>query len=418
MFNKKDTLPPPNKRLIRGLNIFQVTINHFMVDNCFLNASGMVYTTLTALIPAITVFVTFFGALGVLEPFQDLIILGINEMFGKGVGDTFITTVNGYAQNAMSLGIVGLVSFLLTMILLINRVWSVINSIFRTSTDRNMFQRFANFISFLIITILIFAALFNIESSLSQKYAQLLGKQIDQGPLTYLKRGAPSSLIWAGLFMLIEFIPNTKVEMRAASIGALVGTVVLLVSNYILLNLSNQAVKMSVIYGSLASIFLFILWCYMLWVIILFSVELAYVYQFRPDLDKNNGMQNTPARFLSDGINIMMLIGYNFKEGKGATTTREINEKLAIPDRILFGYLNFLCELHFIIATSSGRTTYIPSKPLEDLKVQDMVEGLFGMNTMSFDDKGTAGEAIAEQIHGHGVSSLGSLTIDNLLQRV
>ena len=165
-----------------------------MVDNCFLNASGMVYTTLTAFIPAITVFVTFFGALGVLEPFQDLLILGINEMFGNGVGDAFITTVNGYAQNAMSLGIVGLVSFLITMILLINRVWSVINSIFRTSTDRNMFQRFANFISFLIITILIFAALFNIESSLSQKYAQLLGKQIDQGPLTYLKRWAPSFL--------------------------------------------------------------------------------------------------------------------------------------------------------------------------------------------------------------------------------
>lgn len=43
------------------VKIFRVSVNHFMVDNSFVTASGMVYITLTALIPALTVFVTFFG---------------------------------------------------------------------------------------------------------------------------------------------------------------------------------------------------------------------------------------------------------------------------------------------------------------------------------------------------------------------
>jgi membrane protein len=400
------------------VKIFRVSVNHFMVDNSFVTASGMVYITLTALIPALTVFVTFFGALGVLEPFQKMLMVSLNEFFGSDVSKQFFDAVSGYTSNAMSLGIVGLVSFIITMVLLINRVWYVINSVFRTSIDRNLFQRFGNFLSFLIVSILILAAIISIESSLSQKYVQVMGRQMVSGPFLYLKQITPFFLIWVGLFLMIEFIPNTKVEFSAAAIGALVGSIVCVCANSIFLNLTSYMVNMSIIYGSFAAIFLFIVWCYMLWVIILFSVELAYVYQFRPDLENSTGIQNTPARFLSDGVNIMMLIGYNFKEGKGATRTREINERLAIPDRKLFGYLNFLVSLGFIMPTNSGKTTYIPARPLEDLKVKEMVEGLYGLDTMSFDDKGTAGEAIAVQIHGHGVASLGTLTIDNLLQRV
>jgi membrane protein len=157
---------------------------------------------------------------------------------------------------------------------------------------------------------------------------------------------------------------------------------------------------------------------YLLWAITFFSVELAFVYQFRPDLDNNNGMQHSPAIFLSEGVNIVMLIGSNYKAGKGATSTREMNERLGIPDRWLYGYLDFLSGMNFIIPTNNGKTTFIPSRPLDQLKLQELVDGLYGLNLINSEDRDTAGEAISKQVHSDGIQSLGSLSIENLLERV
>jgi membrane protein len=406
------------RRFKSGLQITKVTTNHFIVDRAFISSSGLVYTTLTALIPALTVFFTFFGALGVLNSFKDFVIYSINEFASSNVGDQVVTMLSDYAQNATSLGIVGLVSFLLTMILLINRVWSVINGIYRTAMNRNIIKRFANFISFAIVSILLVAAFINVQSRLSQRYVDLVGLKTISTTAQVVNQFLPFFILWIAIFLLIFFVPNTKVEFAAASVGATVGSIIVLIANMIFFNLSTFVVNLSIIYGSFAAFFLFLVWFYMLWVIILFSVELSYVYQFRPDLEQTEGLVQTPAKFISEGINIIMLIGDNFRQGKGSTTTREMNERLAIPDKRLYGYLDYFVKLNYLIPTNNGKTSFIPSRPLSDIQIQSIVDGLYGLDKISYEDKDTAGEAVVIQIHGHGITSLGKLNLENLLERI
>jgi membrane protein len=52
------------------------------------------------------------------------------------------------------------------------------------------------------------------------------------------------------------------------------------------------------------------------------------------------------------------------------------------------------------------------------MKVLDLVKALYGLENMSLDEHNTAGEAIALQIQDHGITSLGNLTIENLLMRI
>lgn len=406
------------RRYISAGRIANVSINHLIVDRAFISASGLVYTTLTALIPALTVFFTFFSALGVLTPFKSFIASSINDFSNSSMGTDLMATISSYTQNATSLGIVGLISFLITMILLINRVWTVINNIYRTAINRNIIKRFANFISFSIIAILLIAAFINVQSRLSERYVELMGLEAISNTAKLINQLLPFIIMWVALFLLIFFIPNTKVDFSAASVGATVGGLVILLANYLFFNLSTFVVNLSIIYGSFAVFFLFLVWFYMLWIIILYSVELSFVYQFRPDLEKAEGLLQSPARFISEGVNIIMLIGDNFKSGKGSTSTREINERLAIPDKRLYGYLDFFQSLNYLTPTNSGGTSFIPARPLCDIYIKEIVDGLYGLNNISYEDKDTAGEAIAIQIHGNGITSLGKLNLENLLERI
>ncbi|MGD1817891.1 MAG: YihY/virulence factor BrkB family protein [Pleomorphochaeta sp.] len=418
MVVKKSSSNEFKRRVYSGVQIGRISINHFLADRSFVSASGLVYTTLTALIPALTVFFTFFGALGVLTPFKSFIISSINDFTNYNVGSDVINLLTGYAQNATSLGIVGLVSFLITMILLINRVWIIINGIYRTAVNRNIIKRFANFISFSIVAILLIAAFINVQSRLSERYVELMGLKTVSDTAKIVNQLLPFFILWIAIFLLIFFVPNTKVEFSAAAVGSTVGSIIVLIANYIFFNLSTFVVNLSIIYGSFAAFFLFLVWFYMLWVILLFSVNLSYVYQFRPDLVPMEGLAQSPARFISEGVNIIMLIGDNFRQGKGTTTTREMNERLAIPDKRLYGYLDYFVSLNYLTPTNNGKTAFIPSRPLSEIYIKDIVDGLYGLNKISYEDKDTAGEAIAIQIHGHGISSLGKLNLENLLERI
>jgi hypothetical protein len=75
-------------------------------------------------------------------------------------------------------------------------------------------------------------------------------------------------------------------------------------------------------------------------------------------------------------------------------------------------------QLKFITPTNNGRTMFIPMQPLENLKVQDLADALYGLDTIELDEQDTAGAAIATQVQARGVTSLGNLTIENLLQRI
>jgi len=194
------------RRLNSALKISKVTSNHFIVDKAFISSSGLVYTTLTALIPALTVFFTFFGALGVLTPFKNFVISSINEFSNNSFGNDIVNLISGYTQNATSLGIVGLVSFLVTMILLINRVWSVINGIYRTAMNRNIIKRFANFISFAIVSILLIAAFINVQSRLSERYIELMGLATISSTAKIVNQMLPFFIIWIAIFLLIFFL--------------------------------------------------------------------------------------------------------------------------------------------------------------------------------------------------------------------
>ncbi|MHC1691789.1 MAG: YihY/virulence factor BrkB family protein [Sphaerochaetaceae bacterium] len=395
-----------------------VCYGKYTKDRISIMASGVVYTTLISLVPFISFLVAFLSLFNVLQPFFAFITELFTAVFGTQAGGELVQLVERYSKNAGSLGVIGLVSFIFTAIQLINRVWAIVNQIYRTSPLRHTFlRRSASFITILIIGAILLGAYISVKSLLSDWMATMLGRPMfDNILIDIIRHMVPWMIAWLFIFLIIIAAPNTKVNMLSAVWGALSGTVAFALVNLVFSTLISKVLGYSVIYGSLAVVFLFLLWVYIMWVVIFVSVEVSYVHQYRPD--KTSFKRPTsPAEQMANGINVMMVIGQNFKNGQGDTNIRQISEKLLMNDRELFNVLDLLVQKNFIIATNTGRTTYLPARPLDDLRIVDLVSGLYGEVYLE-QNLDTVGDAIASQISEHGIKTLGNLSIYNLLERI
>ncbi|PKL11042.1 MAG: hypothetical protein CVV52_15345 [Spirochaetae bacterium HGW-Spirochaetae-8] len=400
------------------LEFVRVCAGNFARDKVSIMASGVVYTTLISAIPFVSFLVAFLTLFNVLQPFFTLLTEVFVSIFGDEAGVQLVDILARYSKNASSLGVVGLISFLITSMLLIDKVWAVVNQIYRTSPTRyNLVRRFASYITILIVGALLLGAYISVKSLLNNWIASILGLPIfDNLLFEFLKYLIPWMIAWLCMFLLIIAAPNARVNLWSASIGALVGTVGVGALNWVFSTLITKVFTYSVIYGSFAAVFLALLWVYVLWVVVFTAVEVSYVHQYRPDR-KFLKRPMSPAEQLANGVNVMMVIGQNFKIGKGETKVRQISEKLLMNDRMLFGMLELLVEKQFIIATNASRSAYIPARPLEDLRIVDLVSGLFGEVYLE-QNLDTIGDSIASQINQKGIKTLGNLSIYNLLERV
>lgn len=405
--------------LAKRLLIFlEVWYGKFSKDRITLLASGIVYTTLISIVPFISFLVAFLSVFNMLQPFYLLVADIFTSIFGEIAGGQLARMIEGYSKNASGLGVFGLMSFIITSILLINKVWAIVNQLYRAAPSGvNVVKRSAVFLTTLLVGAILLGAYIGAKSLLSTWVARILGWDILDNTLVMLLRVvAPWIIGWIFLFFMIMAAPNAKVNPTSAAIGGIVGTVGMYGVNALFSSLISRILGYSVIYGSFAAIFLFLLWVYMIWVVILGAVEVSYVHQYQPDKSAL-AKPISPAEQLANGVNVMMVIGQKYRNGGGETRIRDITDRLLMNERQLFAVLDLLVEMHFIIPTNPTRTAYVPARPLEDLRVVELVSALFGEVYLE-QNLDTIGDAIATQVSAKGIKTLGNLNVANLVERV
>jgi membrane protein len=415
MRKKKTSGPSVLKRLIIFLEVWY---GKFLKDRISILASGIVYTTLISIVPFISFLVAFLSLFNVLQPFYNLLTELFTAIFGDMAGGQLVTMIERFSGNASGLGIFGLVSFIVTSILLFNKVWAVVNQLYRSAqTNMSVVRRSAGFLVVLIMGAILLGAYISVKSLFSSWVVKVLGWNIhDNAFLIIIRFLGPWVIGWLFLFLIIKIAPNARVSSASASIGALVGTAGMYVVNALFSMLIAKGFDYSVIYGSFAAVFLFLLWIYMIWIVILGAVEVSYVHQYQPE-KATLVKPVSPAEQLANGVNIMMVIGQKYRNGGGETKIRDITDRLLMNERQLYSVLDLLVEKKFIIPTNPTRTAYVPARPLDDLKVVELVEVLYGEVYLE-QNLDTIGDSIASQINERGIKTLGKLSVSNLVERV
>ncbi len=376
-------------------------------DNINLLASGMVYSTLIAIVPCLTFLSAFLSAFGALEPFMAVISEWLCDTFGEGTGISVMESIMKFTGSAMSLGVVGLVSFIITGMFLVNKVYSLVNHIFRTEPSEGTMKRLMLIIMFIIVLTVVLTFGFALSSSLSQKFYSLMGKDVETSAIGemvgVLGRFA---VVFAVYFVMITAVPNVKIRVASSVSGAALGTLLTYVSTFFFSRIISYSVGYSVIYGSLASILFVLLFLYIIWYIVVLVMEVTYIHQFRPDKDTLIGKPVAGETQISDSIDVILLIARRFEEGKGSTSIKDMSASLSMPMSRLNNVLSDLESSSLIVSINPQGTAFMLKRPSDSITFSDVVEAVFSSEIPKDRKRSTEGTKLALAFKNKGKEDL------------
>lgn len=254
-------------------------ISQFNENTAVMLSNGMVYSTLIALIPCIAVIYAVLSQLNVLEPVKAILNDYVLSTFGDKTGQTLVAYIDTFTSNAVSMGIVSMISFAITFVLLIDKIFVVVNKIYNTHQKGNPIIRYLKYMGIIavgiaaIVVAVLLVGKFNSLSIKLRKAPALSALQV------FWKNFLPAAAMFGVLLAMIILIPNCNVNFRSGVIGALFGTVGTYILGYVFSFVVKYSVRYSVIYGSLATLMFSFIFLSYFWQIVFASVTLAYVHQ-------------------------------------------------------------------------------------------------------------------------------------------
>lgn len=417
-----------NERIRKGREFFSEKFEDFLSvawrslqsvasNDISILASGLVYSSLIAIVPSLTILFTFLTFFGVMNSFSEFFFRFLIDILGNDVGQSVFELLTQYTKSAMGLGIFGLISFIISAILLIGKIYKVINTIFFCKSESGSVKQYGSFFLFLLLTAFLIVVSLTIVNSTEQMLAQVSGVFLDISfPTMLLERYGMYLMVLAALCSLFYYVPAVKIRFKSALLGSVVGTIGLYITTYLFKKIVVGFVSYSIIYGSFAVIFFVFIYLYASWYVILFSAEITYVHQFRPDISQIHGLSASPEQQVASCIDLLLLIADSFNEGRGPMNQKQIIKSLPLSPKELYTYLGLFIKKGFVIETSKSgrnRTSYMIARPLSSILVRDVIELAF---KHEYEGRGAIGERLCNGFLINATERYEDMTLEELME--
>lgn len=307
--------------------------------------------------------------------------------------DTIFDYVN--RTNFAALGIFGIVGLLFTFVLVLSTVEDAMNAIWHTREGRSIFRKIMDYLALLILLpISINVAIAGDAILESPKMLAYLNTFIpSEWAVRMLLKFLPFLFVILSLMVMYLFFPNIRVKTYAAFTGALFAGFFWFLVQKIYIILQIGVAKYNAIYGSFATLPLFLVWVQIGWTFILLGASLAYAIQNR-SMYHLPGTSATPQRNLQIAFDVLNTIYSLFSRKKPATIDDLVQANPGeFPGQIL-SITEILVKGGFIHQVENGnRSTYVPATTAEKIEARQIVQFLLG-----HEDIPTPGGIFARQV--------------------
>ena len=245
-------------------------------------ASSLSYTSLIALVPLLAIALAIFSAFPVFsevrQQAQNFIINNVVPDIGADISIYFNEFINATAK----LTTIGVIGIALTSILLLSTIENSFNFIFKVNKPRRITTKITLYWTVITLGPLLLGTAFSLKS-----YANFVLNSVPEFQV-FLGSILPFVLTWLVLSGVYIFVPNKKVGILNALLGALVAMFLfwVLKNGFAFFMLKNNVYK--TLYGAVAVVPLMLIWMYLYWAAVIFGAVVTAAVQEYRELDRRN----------------------------------------------------------------------------------------------------------------------------------
>ncbi len=373
--------PLPLLRLLRRYgtrfyHFLRLLYSKFTEDNCLQRASSLSFSTLLALVPLTAFIFALFTGFNVFTEARQQLQQFLIQVLVPTRQEEIMTYIQQFIDNSRTLGVIGLLVFAVTSLILLHGITRNLNAIWNSSAKSGGVRTFSTYLSVIVFGTMLIAASFAFTRTVRTFFEEL-------PHFSTLSRWfiefAPFLFIFIAIWLIITLVPSAKVRLGSSLVGALAGTILWEIARYAFVDGTNYVIRISVIYGSIAAIPIFLIWLSINWLIILTAAEISYVHQHR-DVEHFDELfiSGTPGARLLTGLKVYFFIARRFLRGEAHPSLREISHSFSINIRDTEMFLRSLEHSGLLLRTSGHPHTYIPARDLGSTPVSEVLNTLSG----------------------------------------
>jgi membrane protein len=377
LFQKSRNMAAPWGPVLRALRFPTAVARDWIAGEISVRAMSLAYTTLLSLVPLM---VFSFSILKGVRAHGDLRYL-LHQFFRPlgGAADQLTETVMQFVTNMRGdvLGVIGFGSLVYTVIATIQKVEASFNFVWRIDKPRSFGRRIIEYLSVMIVGPLLLAVALGLLGSAEHSP---LGQWLSGIPpiawiIGLLGKLVPYTIVTVVFTFMYSFIPNMKVEFRAALTGGVTAGIIWALVGTVFTEVIRASTQMMVVYSGFAIVLTTLIWIYLSWLILLIGAQLAFYVQFPQYLRHGHDpVELTGSARERAGLSVMLLIGAGHRTGAQFWTASSLAGELDVPTIALVPVLACLERAGLIVA-SNGRH-YVAARDLAAIRVLDVIEAV------------------------------------------
>jgi membrane protein len=407
---------------VRFLQFVQVAWQQFSRDKVVIRASGLAYSSLLAAVPLVAVGFAMFSAFGAFDDVKQKVQELLFSLFLPASQDEIAAYLNQFADGASRLGLIGFLFLVLAAILLLDNIESNFNGIWHVTSRRRLIAKVTSYTSVLVFGTLFLGA--SLTMSARIKTALYRGVPFDPGTLERV-----GAWVFPLLFTLLAFwlmyliIPNTRVQMRSALVGALVAGIFWELAKNLFASSVGHSVRYSTIYGSLAVIPIFLIWLYITWIIVLAGLEIAFTHQHFAALVRSRAAGGRePGDRAVVGLQLYLQIARRFHAGQDPPTADELSRRFLVSTGSVDGHLDRLVDAGLArrVAVGSAAEGVVPSRPPDQVPAREVIEAFLPRADEEYRRRPIelVSLSVMDEVRQAGLAAVGKGTVADLLERL
>ncbi|MDN5841853.1 MAG: YihY family inner membrane protein [Alcaligenaceae bacterium] len=237
-------------------------------------ASSLTFTTILAIVPLLAVVLALFTAFPLFGAFRVALESFLTEsLLPPSVSDTIMGYLNQFASQASGLTALGSVFLVVTSIMLIMTIDAAFNEIWHVKKQRPMRQRLLVYWAIITLGPILTGASLWASSILLRESLGYIGDV--SAWLSLLLSVVPLVAASLGFTALYVVVPNCRVLWRDALLGGVGCAVILGIMKSAFTWYLTQFPSYTVIYGTFATLPIFLLWVYLSWLVVLMGAMVA-----------------------------------------------------------------------------------------------------------------------------------------------